>query len=153
MQYRKKYIELQKIIAVNYGIDCNTLNQTQLWDNFFTLASESQILTPSFLKQSACAYLQEKLQEMENLGTEIVRQRDEINRQYDDDIYRLDADDAYKKLTRVYTNCIGRFFNSEYRKLIADIKLNSKSGKKPSYREAVDLTNNLNIYHEKNEKF
>lgn len=149
----KKYIELQKIIAVNYGIDCNTLNQTQLWDNFFTLASESQILTPSFLKQSACAYLQEKLQEMENLGTEIVRQRDEINRQYDDDIYRLDADDAYKKLTRVYTNCIGRFFNSEYRKLIADIKLNSKSGKKPSYREAVDLTNNLNIYHEKMRNF
>ena len=77
----KKYIELQKIIAVNYGIDCNTLNQTQLWDNFFTLASESQILTPSFLKQSACAYLQEKLKEMENLGTENVRQRDEINRQ------------------------------------------------------------------------
>lgn len=149
----KKYIELQKIIAVNYGIDCNTLNQTQLWDNFFTLASESQILTPSFLKQSACAYLQEKLQEMENLGTEIVRQRDEINRQYDDDIYRLDADDAYKKLTRVYTNCIGRFFNSEYRKLIADIKLNSKSGKKPSYQEAVDLTNNLNIYHEKMRNF
>lgn len=149
----KKYIELQKIIAVNYGIDCNTLNQTQLWDNFFTLASESQILTPSFLKQSACAYLQEKLQEMENLGTEIVRQRDEINRQYDDDVYRLDADDAYKKLTRVYTNCIGRFFNSEYRKLIADIKLNSKSGKKPSYREAVDLTNNLNIYHEKMRNF
>ena len=149
----KKYIELQKIIAVNYGIDCNTLNQTQLWDNFFTLASESQILTPSFLKQSACAYLQEKLKEMENLGTEIVRQRDEINRQYDDDIYRLDADDAYKKLTRVYTNCIGRFFNSEYRKLIADIKLNSKSGKKPSYREAVGLTNNLNIYHEKMRNF
>lgn len=149
----KKYIELQKIIAVNYGIDCHTLNQTQLWDNFFTLASESQILTPSFLKQSACAYLQEKLQEMETLGTEIVRQRDEINRQYDDDIYRLDADDAYKKLTRVYTNCIGRFFNSEYRKLIADIKLNSKSGKKPSYREAVGLTNNLNIYHEKMRNF
>ena len=149
----KKYIELQKIIAVNYGIDCNTLNQTQLWDNLFTLASESQILTPSFLKQSACAYLQEKLKEMENLGTEIVRQRDEINRQYDDDIYRLDADDAYKKLTRVYTNCIGRFFNSEYRKLIADIKLNSKSGKKPSYREAVGLTNNLNIYHEKMRNF
>lgn len=90
---------------------------------------------------------------MENLGTEIVRQRDEINRQYDDDIYRLDADDAYKKLTRVYTNCIGRFFNSEYRKLIADIKLNSKSGKKPSYREAVGLTNNLNIYHEKMRNF
>ena len=149
----KKYIELQKIIAVNYGIDCNTLNQTQLWDNFFTLASESQILTPSFLKQSACAYLLEKLQEMENLGTEIVRQRDEINRQYDDDIYRLDADDAYKKLTRVYTNCIGRFFNSEYRKLIADIKLNSKNGKKPSYQEAVDLINNLNIYHEKMRNF
>lgn len=149
----KKYIELQKIIALNYGIDCNTLNQTQLWDNFFTLASESQILTPSFLKQSACAYLLEKLQEMENLGTEIVRQRDEINRQYDDDIYRLDADDAYKKLTRVYTNCIGRFFNSEYRKLIADIKLNSKNGKKPSYQEAVDLINNLNIYHEKMRNF
>ena len=46
---------------------------------------------------------------MENLGTEIVRQRDEINRQYDDDIYRLDADDAYKKLTRVYTNCMEDF--------------------------------------------
>lgn len=88
-----KYIELQKEIGDKYGIVCNSLKQTELWDNFFSLASESRILTPSFLKQSACAYLQEKLTEMELLGNEIVKIRDGINQNYDADIYSIDAAD------------------------------------------------------------
>ena len=149
----EKYIELQKTIEEKYGISCNNLKQTELWDNFFTLASESQILTPSFLKQSACAYLQEKLTEMETLGSEIVKIRDDINRNYDADLYKMDAADAYKRLTRVYTSWFGRLFNGEYRQLITDIKLNAKNGKKPSYQEAIDLTNNLSIYQEKQAAF
>lgn len=148
-----KYIELQKEIGDKYGIVCNSLKQTELWDNFFSLASESRILTPSFLKQSACAYLQEKLTEMERLGNEIAKIRDGINQKYDADIYSIDAADAYKRLTRVYTNGVGRLFNGEYRKLITDIKLNAKNGKKPSYQEAVDLMNQLSIYHDKQSAF
>ena len=149
----KKYIQLQKVIEEKYGICCNTLKQTELWHNFFALASESQILTPSFLKQSSCAYLQEKLTKMEALGTEIVQIRDNISQNYDADIYKMDAADAHKRLTRVYTSGLGRLFNAEYRRLISNIKLNARNGKRPSYQEAIDLTNNLSIYQEKQAAF
>lgn len=148
-----KYIELQKVIEEEYGIVCNTLKQTELWNNFFTLASESRILTPSFLEKSACTYLQEKLTEMKGLSTEIVKIREVINQKYDGDIYKLDAADTYKRLTKVYTNGFRRLFNSEYRKLMTEIKINEKNGKKPSYQEAIELTNNLCIYKKRQDMF
>lgn len=148
-----EYIELQSLIDEKYGITCNTLRQTVLWENFFCLANESDILTPAFLKQTACSYLLEKLTEMEQLGVEIVSIRDRVNELYDEDIYKIDASDAYKRLTRQFTSGFGRLFNSEYKKLIADIRINRKDGKKPSYKIATELMNDLSIYHAKYEEF
>lgn len=148
-----EYIELQSLIDEKYGITCNTLRQTVLWENFFCLANESDILTPAFLKQTACSYLLEKLTEMEQLGVEIVSIREKVNELYDDGIYKIDASDAYKRLTRQFTSGFGRLFNSEYKKLIADIRINRKDGKKPSYKVAMELMNDLSIYHAKFDAF
>lgn len=149
----EEYIELQSHIDEQYGIACNTLHQTVLWENFFCLANESDILTPAFLKQSACSYLLEKLTEMERLGVEIVSIRDRVSELYDEDIYKMDASDAYKHLTRQFTNGFGRLFNSKYKKLIADIRINKKDGRKPSYDVATALMNDLSIYHTKLDEF
>ncbi len=149
----ENYIALQKKLEEEYGIACNTMRQAAVWEDFFALAAESQILTPLCLKESNCAYLQENLTEMETLAAEIVKTREEIDRNYDAELYEMDAADAYKRLTRVYTSGFGRLFNSEYRQLIADIRLNSKNGKKPSYEEVVDLTNTLRIYQENQSLF
>lgn len=153
VQALAEYIELQALIDEKYGITCNTLKQTVLWENFFCLANESDILTPAFLKQTACTYLLEKLTEMEKLGVEIVAIRDMINEFYDENIYHIDADDAYKQLTRQYTSGFGRLFNGEYKKLIADIRINKKDGKKPSYKDATELMSELSIYHSKLDEF
>lgn len=149
----KEYIQLQKEIEDKYGILCNTFNQTVLWDNFFELASESSILTPSFLKQASCSYLQEKLTQLEVLSKEIIAVRDPINQKYDKEIYELDADTEYKNLTRVYSSFFGRLTNSEYKKLRNEIKRNSKTGTKPSYEDAIELTKQLSTYHEKKQQF
>lgn len=153
IQVLTEYIELESLIDAKYGIACNSLNQTSLWENFFSLASESDILTPSFLEQAACSYLLERLTEMEQLSNEIVPIRNKINELYDEEIYKLDAENVYKRLTRQYTSTIGRLFSSEYKKLISDIRINKKDGKKPSYKAAIDLTNDLSIYHAKLEDF
>lgn len=152
-QVLEEYIQLQAHIDEKYGIACNTLRQTVLWENFFCLANESDILTPAFLKQSACSYLLEKLTEMEKLGVEIVSVRERVNQLYDEEIYKMDAADAYKRLTRQFTSGFGRLFNSEYKKLIADIRLNKKDGKKPSYDVATALMNDLSNYHAKLAEF
>ena len=149
----EEYISLQSLVEEKYNITCNTFSQVTVWENYFRLASESDILTPAFLKKSKCLYLLEQLTDMDRLGNEIISIRNLINSQYDSDIYRLDASDAYKKLTRQFTNRFGRFFSSEYRKLISDIRINKKDGKKPSYQEAVQLMNHLSAFHEKSDDF
>lgn len=147
------YIELQASINGKYGIICNTLDITTPYQSFFSLAKESDILTPTFLKTNTCTYLFEKLSEMARLSAEIVSIRNRVNALYDGEIYKIDAADAYKRLTRQYTNGFGRLFDSGYKKLIADIRLNKKDGKKPSYKAATDLMNDLSIFHAKLQEF
>lgn len=148
-----EYIELQSEVEEKYGISCNKFEQTKLWENFFALASESSILTPSFMKQATCSYLLEKLAELEQLGEDIVEIRDVINQNYDKEIYELNAAQEYKNLTRVYTSTFDRWFNSDYKKLRKEIKRNDKNGNKPSYEQAIELTKKLSIYHEKRSQF
>lgn len=149
----QEYLNLQKTIEEKYGIVCNTLKQTILWNNFFNLASESSILTPAFLKESACSYLLERLTGLERIGTEIISARKPIDEEYESDIYTIDASDLYKKLTQQFTSGFKRLFNSEYREIISNIKAKKKDGKKPTYEECVQLMKNLNDFHEKSSVF
>ena len=68
-------------------------------------------------------------------------------------IYKIDARDAYKRLSRQFTSGFGRLFSSKYKKLIADIRINRKDGKKPSYMVAMELMSELSVYHAKLEGF
>lgn len=149
----QEYVLLQKVIEEKYGISCNTLKQTILWRNFFTLASESKILTPSFLKQTACSYLLEKMEKLETLGQSIIQLRNPIDSEYDVDIYKIDADTVHNLLTRKHTNWFARLFNSEYKQILSDIRLKKKDGKKIKYDTAVKLMEDLMIFHEKSSEF
>lgn len=148
-----EYIKIQSLVYEKFGITCNTMRQSTLLEKFFALASESNILTPAFLNGSTCSYLTEQLAEMEKLAIEIVNIRDRVNAIYDEDIYKLDADDAYKRLTRQYTNVFSRLFNSEYRRLVADIRLNKKDGKKQSYKDITRLMDDLRGFYAQSENF
>lgn len=76
-----------------------------------------------------------------------------MNKEYDADVYKLDGAKYYKKLTKQYNGFFSRLFSSEYKRIISDLQLCRKDGKKPKYTLAVDILKTLNVYQEKQLEF
>lgn len=148
-----EFEELRNQIKFDYDIECNSLKQTVLWENFFQLAGESTILTPAFFKKSACSYILQTMQELENLAKDIVTIQTELKEEYDEEIFKLNADENYKKLTRQFTNVFTRLFNSEYKKIVNDVRLCHKQGKKMKYEALTMLMQKVQEFQAKTAKF
>ena len=65
----------------------------------------------------------------------------------------MDGAAYHNKLTKQFNRPFTRLFNTEYRKLINNLRLCKKDGKKPSYNEAITLTERLSYYQQKNLEF
>ncbi len=144
---------LQHKIQKEYSLSCNSLEQVNLCEVFFELLGESMTLTPAFLKLTACSYLLKNLQELEKLAGHIIAIRSELNAAHDEGIYKLNGDENYKKLTRQFTNKFTRIFNAGYKKIVTDVRLCNKNGKKAKYNELIDLMGKLADFQAKKLQF
>ncbi len=145
---------IQSYVEDKYGIDdLDNYNKALVWKEIFRLICDNDIITVDFLSSAKCSYLCSQLVELGRIGKEIKSIRQEIDSEYDAEVYQFDSRNIEKKLTRQFTGGFSRLFNSEYKKIISDIRLNKKDGKKPSYENAVKLFEKLNLVKEKSEEF
>lgn len=105
------------------------------------------------MKLTACSYLLKNLQELEKLAGHIIAIRSELNAAHDEGIYKLNGDENYKKLTRQFTNKFTRIFNAGYKKIVTDVRLCNKNGKKAKYNELIDLMGKLADFQAKKLQF
>jgi hypothetical protein len=67
---------------------------------------------------------------------------------YDPDIYKADGSMLHKKLSRQFSGFFSRLFSGEYRRIISDLQLSKKDGKKPKYKVAMEHLNKLAVYQQ-----
>ena len=149
--------DLKDIIAVSqdlterYGIQIKTLAEARAFKEFFNLARLSSFLTPTILEQ-ADKFI-EPLRKMRALAEEVLANKSSLDKEFDKDVYQLDGQAVYKKLTRQFNGFFSRLFNAEYKKIILDFKLCKNDGKKPCYKKAVEFATTLKNYQNQIQDF
>lgn len=141
-------IPLQQEIAERYGIICNTKEDAQHWKSFFDFASTSEILLPALLSKENFEKAKTAFEKLHNFSTEIESSRAKLIAVCDDEIFKIDGCLYNKKLTKLLSGFFSRIFSSDYKRLINDLRLCKKDGKKPHYKEAVALTEELANYQQ-----
>ena len=144
---------LQCKIREKYGIECDSLKQAGLWESFFCLIAESTTLTPAFFTKPNCLYLLEKMQELAGIANHIIPIRSALDAEYDAEIYKMNSDENYKKLTRQFTGFFSRLFSAEYKQIVSDVRLCNKKGKKAKYNALIDLMAKLSDISAKSAQF
>jgi len=146
-------IPLQQDISEKYGSQCASIKDAQIWKSFLNLATTSQLITPSLLDKVHFYAVNSVLYDLQGKSSEILALRSAMSVMFDDDIYNLDGTTYYKKLTKQFNGTFSRLFNTEYKKIVTDLRLCKKDGKKPSYKEAVSMTEQLSLYQKKRAEY
>ncbi len=139
-----------KTSALNskYGFNLDSLFDTEIYIHLLVILSSAQFLNPESLKRQNIDVLSAIAKEMEELSTKIISLRTYLNNGYESSIYQFDGSDLLNKLTKLYSGFFTRLTNAEYKKIVTDIRLASKTGKKPSYKHAVECLKALSDYQD-----
>ena len=152
-QFLQALIPLQREISEKYGIQCASINDAYSWNAFFSFAATSKLVTPSLLNHEHFNTVNSALRELQKQSADILAARAVLNAVFDDDVYKLDGAEYHKKLTKQFGGAFSRIFNAEYKQIVTDLRLCKKDGKKPSYSEAVAMTERLAYYQQRGAEF
>lgn len=153
VQFLQELIPVQQEISEKYKTQCENIEDGRTWAAFFSFAATSKLITPLLLDRENFNTVNSILQELQVQSSEILTARSVLNEMFDDDIYKLNGADYHKKLTRQFNGVFSRLFNAEYKKLITELQLCKKDGKKLSYGDAVTATEKLSFYQQKSMKY
>lgn len=139
---------MPKISALNTAYDFNldSLYDTDIYIHLLVILSSTIYLNPESLKRQNIDLLLSATKEMEELSSHIIELRSYLNNGYESSVYLLDGSDLLNKLTKLYSGFFSRLTNAEYKKIVTDIRLASKTGKKPSYKTAIECMKALSDY-------
>lgn len=146
-------IPIQKDISSKYNTKCDSLSDIETLDSLFNILSTSKLIKPTLLNKEVFNEVYSSFKSLNTLSDEINSLISILNKTFDEDIYKIDGSKYYKLLTKTYTSAFSRLFNSEYKKIISELKLCKKDNKKPSYTEATKICENVLNYKNKNNEF
>lgn len=149
----KDLIEIAQNIQNCYGIESKNLNQAHAFHKFFALTKQSNFITPALLNAQSIEHALTVVTQIQSLAQEVLNEKARLNEVFDEDIYKLDGQTLYKKLTKQFKSIFSRLFNSEYKRIINDVSLCKKYGKKLNYKNVVKLIDNLRLYQQKLQEF
>ena len=153
VQLLQALIPLQQEVSEKYGINCASIDDAHRWEAFLGFAAASKTVTPSLLRKEHFDAVDTSLNELKALSADILSSRSVLSSVFDDDIYKIDGAAFHKKLTKQFSGTFSRLFTSEYSQLVTDLRMCKKDGKKPSYSEAVTMTERLAYYQQKTAEY
>lgn len=136
-----------------YGIAAQTLTRAHSYERFFALLKDSEFITPALLHTDMLAKTLHTVKQMQGIATVISEKEALLDGQFDEDVYKIDGETVHKKLTKEFNGAFGRFFSREYRRLVKEIKLCKKDGKRLRYALAVEIADILCTYQERVKEF
>lgn len=145
--------ELNVILSKKYSIQIENLKQAHIFKEFFNLIKASGFITPALFNVSVVVGILKTIDEIKTLSGEIIESKKNIDDVFDEEIYKLDGQSLYKKLTKQYNRFFSRIFSSEYRHIAKELKHCKTDGKKVKYEVAVSTMNTLAIYQKELRRF
>ncbi len=145
--------ELAKTLGEKYEISVSTLHQAHTFHEFFTLVKESGFITPALFAPSTLHKTAETVKRMQETAKTVLKQKAILDETFDEEIVKLDGQALYKKLTREFNSFPSRLFSREYKRILREMKLYKKDGKRPSYKLAVSALDTLQAYEQKMKEF
>ena len=141
--------ELNGTLNEKYSISAKNIYQAYALRDFFNLAKTSEFIIPALLNSSTLESVLKTINAMNVLAKEILSNKKIIDDMFDEDVYKLDGQPLYKKLTKQFNGFFSRLFSSEYRHIARELKLCKKDGKKVKYKVAVSMMDTLRVYQQK----
>ena len=146
-------VPLLREISERYEIQCVSIGDAYAWKAFFNVVASSKVITPGLLQKERFDTVYSAVKALKEKSADLLASRSALEAVFDKDIYKIDGEAYYKKLTRQFGGVFSRLFQGEYRQLMADLRLCKKDGKKLSYDEAVAMMERLAYYQQKSEEF
>ncbi len=140
-------------IEEEYSIKMNTLVDVDRIVKMLNLLTSTSFIRPAMLTADNVNALFDISKNMSELSEQIIPIREKLNESYEESIYKIDGLSYYNKMIKLYSGFFSRLFNSDYKSMIADIRLASKTGKKPGYADALDYMKALMDYQKLMEQF
>ncbi len=139
-------VPVQREISDRYGVQCASMTDARVWNEFLGFAATSKLITPLLLNREHFDTIDSVLRDLQALSADILASRSVLDEAFDADIYELNGAEYYQKLIERFGSWTRRLFNDEYKQLIRRLRLCKKDKKKPSYDTAVTLTKELASY-------
>lgn len=136
--------QISNDISKRYNICCKNLVDIFFWSSFFELVGGSYLITPVLLSKRNFDIAYDSLQKLQSISNWIHASMQNLS-DCNDDIYKLNGVENYSDLKH-FSGALSRIFNSDYKKIVSDIRLCKKVNKKPKYYESVLLMKNLSEY-------
>ncbi|MDE6276279.1 MAG: DUF4011 domain-containing protein, partial [Clostridia bacterium] len=151
----RKLAEVDKYaqkLSQDYAIEnIETLEQLGLYAKLFELIGGSTYITGALLDKRVFRGVSERILKLRPIVDEIKTVEGAIAAQYNQDIFKLDADKANGVLQKS-GGTFTRLFSKEYKSLIAQISASKKNGK-ASYKDALILIKLLIEFNSKSADF
>ena len=149
----QRLVPLLREISERYEIPCASIEDAYAWKAFLDVMASTKIITPGLLQKERFDTVYSAVKALQEKSADLQASRSALEAVFDKDIYKIDGEAYYKKLTRQFGGVFSRLFQGEYRQLMADLRLCKKDGKKLSYDEAVAMMERLAYYQQKSEEF
>ncbi len=140
----EKLSQISNDISKRYNIYCKNLVDIFFWSSFFELVGGSHLITPVLLNKRNFDIAYDSLQKLQSISKLIYSLMQNLS-DCNDDIYKLNGVENYSDLKH-FGGALSRIFNSDYKKIVSDIRLCKKVNKKPKYYESVLLMKSLSDY-------
>lgn len=140
----RELITVTGVMSERYNISCKSFKDSVFWGYFFKFIGESLLITPALLNRQNFNIAYDSLQKLKALSDEIHVSLQKMS-DYNDGIYKLDGLKNLNDLKHL-NSAISRIFNSDYKKIVSDVRLCKKIGKKIKYDELVLLMETLSNY-------
>lgn len=156
LQFLTPLTALIQDILGTYGIQCDTIEDVRKWQTTFEFLATSKVIKPALLNKGHFDQVYPALQEMRTQSKDNILSRSALDAAYNSDIYKIDGEEYYKKLTTQFNGAfafISRLFSSEYKQLVNELSSYKKDGSIPAYKEAVSITKHLVNYRKTSEVY
>lgn len=134
---------LNVALSEKLGLRAANMNQAYALNDLFNLLKSSKFVTPALFNHTVLANTLDTANALSILSQEIINTKKILDDKFDEDVYKLDGSSLYKKLTKQFNGFFSRLFNGEYKRIINELKLCGKDGKKLKYKAAVSITDTL----------
>ena len=137
---------LRDSVKDKYGVCVDGVNGARTLEKCFALLKDARFITPTLLKSSENTRVLELCGKMKTLAETVLQKKKTLDMRFDQDVYKLNGQELYKKLTRQYDGFFTRLFSKEYKAIAQDIRFCTGNGKKLPYKKAVSSMDDLCVY-------